>query len=424
MTKEKILLVGDTLQGPTGFANDLMGVSWGLAEKYDVHVLGLQSVRDEKVKINIEGKQRQVIQHANIPRGKGKWDFGSKSLPRLLDNLEPDILLTVNDIQMVQHVPDIMMPNRINLQIVDLPSKKFLSEEAIKIQLNGEIQKFKETFPRETKWIQYAPQDGDPPMQIWSYIYKMADQVVAMSEYGKNIFKRHFDMDVPRIWHGVDTKIFTNKEKPKQFQNKFVLGNINRNQPRKQPVRTMEAFAKFARDKKDVLLHMQMDWQDEFGWPLQYFTQIFGIQNKMIPPQRVGIPREQVAATYNSWDLNLNCTGGEGFGLTHIEGFACGLPSIACDYTTSKELIIDGKPTPRGSLVRVRDLLWQKMDVAAVRRSLVDIDDMVKIMNKYYYNKDLIKVHGNNARIWVEKNCSWTIIGKQWIKLVDDVLSR
>ena len=399
-----------------------MGISWCLAEKFDVHYLGLQSFRDERVKINIEGEQRTVVQHGNVPRGKDRWDFGRRSLPVLLDNLEPDILLTVNDIQMVQHVPGIMCPNSIQIPVIDLPSKKFVADYALEQQVKGEIIKFKERFPRETKWIQYAPQDGIPPMQQWGDIYRMADQCVAMSDFGKEVFKQYFNMDIPRIWHGVDTEIFKNEKKPKQLENNFIVGNFNRNQPRKQPVRTMQAFANFARDKPDALLHMQMDWNDEYGWPLQYFAQLYGIQNKMIQPQRVGMPREEVAKTYNMWDLNVNCTGGEGFGLTHIEGFACGLPSIACDYTTSKELIIDGSPGPRGELVDYQ-LHWQKLDVAAVQRSLVDIEDLTKIFNKYYYNRDLMKEHGKNADEWAKKNVAWKAIAPQWHNLVDNVLS-
>lgn len=1177
MTKEKILGVADSLSGPTGFANSALGVIWSLAEKYDVHYLGLQSVHDEKVKINIEGIQREVIQHANLPRGKDRWDFGRRSLPRLLDQLEPEILLTFNDIQMVQHVPEVMCPNQINLQVMDLPSKKFISDEAMRIQMEGQLQRFKERFPRTTHWVAYCftpdtevitpdgirnitelnvgdevyslnkktnnieikpithttrmyfegnlisieghkfdfqvtpehrfwldnkevraekllnlssgatrkfprynkfkgkikelfnfyehfddsyiircrteltatdfqkiprsdyeywyqnhsddiyfheikygdisditnynpesfyaksvsrnqeviplrvkwkdfltlagwyvsegylnkeshpikdseedytvfsinisqeipenrkkicelldrmkikynkktssikisgrfyyhlfnklfhngtgineaknkyipkwffkyegmeylfqslmdgdgtwdnrencvgryvtsseelsndiiqlslllgykarrynmnesgcytigiskseiapiitkshmdtikyngnvycitvkdnetlfagrnkkfnasmncPQDGDPPMPQWEQIYKMADQVIAMSDYGKWVFKRWFDMDVPRIWHGVDTNIFTNQKKPKQFEDKFVIGNLNRNQPRKQPVRTMIAFARFAHDKPDVLLHMQMDWNDEFGWPLGYFAQQYGIQNKMIQPAPVGIPREKVAEIYNMWDLNtmlcfhpdtpvitnpgvknikdinegdkvigndgkfykvnnkfkykwngellkikstyldefkvtpnhkifrlnknvfknqhekrkaknnpeleeieanklhvgdvlvfprfketiksdesndlmrlyglylsegciiqhkkrnkiegivfsintketeltdfiinimknefnLNAiikdntrhrrtiwfysaklgrqfkqmfsdnshtktipskfiyyqkdklislikglwdgdgyigekrkdrstsyeyttvskqlgyqiwmilqkigyisslhmtkrisdvyririsghqrfgdilrydernvgrklsigwldddyvyypirkiekekyegyvydlsvnnihsycspllghnSGGEGFGLNFIEGFACGLPCIASDYTTSKELLIDGEPTPRGDLVKVLDLHWQKMDVAAVRRALIDCDDATKLMNKYYYNRDLVIQNGKNAEEWAKKNVSWGVIAPQWLKIIGDVLS-
>jgi glycosyltransferase involved in cell wall biosynthesis len=399
-----------------------MGISWSLADKYDVHYLGLQNFKDEKVHINIEGSKRTVTQHANQPRSEQRWDFGQRSLPKLLDSLEPDILLSINDIQMIQHVPNTMCKNNVSIQVMDLPSKKFISEDALINQLKGELQRFKEKFPRVTKWIQYAPQDGIPPMPQWQQIYAMADQCVAMSDFGKQVFKQYYNMDIPRIWHGVDTILFTNQPKPDNLKDRFVLGNMNRNQPRKQPVRTMEAFAKFAKDKKDVLLHMQQDYNDEFGWPLSYFSQMFGIDNKMIPPARVGMPREDVAKMYNMWDLNLNCTAGEGFGLTHIEGFACGLPSLGCDYTTSKELIIDGEPSPRGSLVKYVDLYWEKLDVAAVRRSLVDIDDLVRVMNKYYYNRDRVIEEGKNARAWVEKNCSWSIISNQWKDLIAKVL--
>ncbi len=817
MVKEKVLIVMDSCIGPTGFANSGTGIAFCLSDKYDVHILGLQSVRDEKVKINMEGSQRTIIQHANLPRGKGRFDFGHRSLPRLLDQLEPEILLTVNDIQMVQHVPNIMCPNSIQMGVIDLPSKKFVSPEAMKQKMEGELRKFKEKFPRETKWIAYcftpdtevitpdgikqvtelnvgddvysinketkdieikpivnttkmhyegdlisieghkfdfqvtpehrfflndkiikakellklskgasrkfpeynkfigkekewfnfydyfydsyiirgnigknetlpitdgwrqnhsdtnyfwetnfgeitdmslyetddryygkscsrnqekiplrvkwrdflslsgwfiaegnlsqethricdtdekeyttysiiisqtikenrekifnlldrmnikysikkssikisgrfyyhlfenlfgnrvaqykhipkwffkydklenlfeslmdgdgnwdkrencigkygtsstelandiaqlslllgykariynmddtgcynvgisekeiapiitknhidtipykgnvycitvkdnetlfagrnkkfnvsmnSPQDGDPPMPQWEFIYRMSDQVVAMSKYGKWVFDKWYNMKVPKIWHGVDTAGFTNTEKPKELKDKFVVGSFHRNQPRKQPVRTMIAFARFAKDKDDVLLHMQMDWNDEFGWPIQYFAQQYRIQNKMVQPQRVGMPREQVAKTYNMWDINLNATAGEGFSLPIIEGFACGLPCLGTNYTTSEELIMDGKPSPRGDLIKVKDMHWQKMDVAAVRRALVDCDDLARSMNMYYYNPDTKIQHGKNAEQWAKKNVSWKVIQPQWEKVVADVLS-
>jgi len=423
MVKESILCVGDSLEGPTGFATDLAGVAWSLAEKYDVHVLGLQSYQNSKVRINIEGSVREVIQHANLPRSNKKWDFGERSLPRLLDSLEPDILLTVNDIQMVRHIPEVMCPNSINLQVIDIPSKKFISDEALKMELEGAVQRFKEKFPRGTKWIQYAPQDGDPPMQEWNTIYRMADQVVAMSEYGKKVFKRYFNLDVPRIWHGVDTAIFKERPKPPEIADKFIIGNINRNQPRKQPIRSLIAFAKFAKDKNDVFLHYQMDWNDPFGWPIAYFANLYGVMDRMVSPRPVGMTREEVAQIYNMWDLNLMTTAGEGFGLPFIEAGASGIPTLGTNYTTSKELLLDGEPSPRGSLVKVRDYHWEKLDVAAVRRALVDIDDLVKVMNKYYYNRDLVKEHGKNAVEWCKKNHSWKVISKQWQALVEDVLS-
>jgi len=421
--KETVLTVGDSIQGPTGFANDLAGVSWCLAKDYDVHILGLQTIQDQVVEIDIEGERRKVFQHANYPRANQRFDFGIRSLPILLDKINPDILLTVNDIQMINHVPQTMCPPGINLNVIDLPAKTFKGEYALVEEMKGQLTKFKEKFPRETKWIAYCPQDGDPPMPNWAGIYRMADQVVGMAKYGQWVFKNWYNMDVPFIWHGVNTKLFYPRNKPKELQDRFVIGNFNRNQPRKQPVRCMEAFAKFAKDKPDVLLHMQMDWNDEFGWPLEYFANHFGIMQKLIRPRPVGMPREEVAKTYSMWDANCNPTAGEGFGLTHIEGFSCGLPSVATDYTTSKELIDEGSLGPRGLLVPAKELYWQTLNVAAVRRALIDINALADSFNRYYYDRDLLKQHSKNSREWATKNVSWKVIQKYWIDLVGNTIA-
>ena len=424
MSGEKVLIVGDSLTGPTGFAVNGMNIAWSLAKDYDVHYLGLQSYDNSKMKINMEGDEREILHHANMPRAEGvEWDFGQASLPVLLNNLNPEILLTINDIQMISHVPNVMCPDSINIKVIDLPSKEFVSDYAIKESVEGEVQRFKERFPRDTKWIEYCPQDGDPPMQNWKNIYRMADQVVAMSKYGAQIYKDYYNMDVPFIWHGVDSETFKPMGKPDHLKDMFVVGDINRNQPRKQPIRIIDAFSRFAKDKDDVLIHLQKDWNDRFGWPIKYFTDLYGVTNKCIRPGKVGMPREEVAKVYNAWDVNIMCTGGEGFGLAFAESMMCGVPNIANDYTTSKELVDDGWPRPRGLLTKY-ELIWEKLDVAAVRRSFVDIDDLVDKLNYYYNKRDKLEKHGENAAKWDKKNLSMKKIGDQWLDLVDKTLKE
>ena len=423
MTGEKVLLCSDSIEGPTGFANDAAGIAWSLARDYDVHVLGLQSQARQKINVVMEGEKRQVTQHPNLPRSKDIWDFGTKSLPKLLEFLNPEILLTVNDIQMIQHVPKSLYPSDVGMKIVDFPSKKIKSSDALHMELDGYIQRFQEKYPVDTKWILYGPQDGEPPMPQWNMIYSMADQVVSMSKYGGNIYKQFYNIDAPTIYHGIDSEIFVNRPKPDNLKDKFIIGNMNRNQPRKQPVRMIKAFAQFAKDKPDVFLHMQMDWSDRFGWPLQYFFQLYGVMNKAIRPKPVGMPREEVANTYNMWDLNVTPTGGEGFGLCEIEGMACGIPNIATDYTTTKELTIDGSPSPRGTCVPYTELYWEKMDVAAVQRSAINVDALTDTFNKYYYNRDLVIEHGENAEKWTQKNCSLKKLQNDWNKLIKNVLN-
>lgn len=395
-----------------------------LADKYDVHYLGLQSTSMNKVKLHMQGETREVIEHPNIPRGEGKWDFGEKSLPHILNRIKPDVLLTVNDIQMVRHIPNLLYKNTADIKIMDLPSKQRLPREVIDMSVNRAIQEFKEKYPLDTRFIMYAPHDGEPPMPQWRNIYAIADQVVAFCKFGQHVFKRYYDMDVPYIYHGVDTDLFTPKEKPDNLKDKFILGNFNRNQPRKQPIRNIQAFAKFAKDKDDVLLHMQMDWNDIFGWPLEYFAKLYGCMDKMIKPHPVGMPREKVAEIYNLWDINVNSHAGEGLGLCFLEGSACGLPNIGTDYTTTGELLIDGEPSPRGICVPYKELYWEKLDVAAVQRASVDVDKLCDAFNTYYYNRDLVEKHGENGRKWVEKHCSYKKLQHQWTKLVGDVLNR
>ena len=407
----------------TGFATNGRNVAWSLADEYDVHILGLQSVQSNKVKIKIGDDTRSVTQHANYPRGQGRWDFGARSLPVLMEELEPDVLLTINDIQMISHVPEVLYPSNVQMKLVDMPSKKMVSEEALMMELRGHIERFKEKYPLDCKTIFYTPQDGEPPMPNWKNIYAVADQVVAFCKFGKGIFDRFYNMDIPYIYHGIDTELFKPKEKS-VLKDKFVIGNMNRNQPRKQPVRMLKAFSKFAKDKNDVLCAMQMDWNDQFGWPIQYFAQMYGIMNKMIQPQRVGMPREQVANIYNNWDLNVTPTGGEGMGLTELEGMSCGLPNLASDYTTSKELTMDGKPSPRGTLIPVKTLYWDKMDVAAVQRSLIDEDALAQIFEMYYNDRELLAKHGENAREWSMNNIEIRKLQHKWKSLVKDVLNR
>ena len=141
---------------PTGFATNGSNIAWCLADEYDVHYLGLQSVNQQKIKISVGGEERTITQHPNLPRGKQKWDFGTKSLPRLMETLEPDILLTINDIQMIQHIPNVLYPTNANIKLMDMPSKKMVSRDALMMELDSHIQRFKERYPLDCKWIAYC----------------------------------------------------------------------------------------------------------------------------------------------------------------------------------------------------------------------------------------------------------------------------
>lgn len=68
-------------------------------------------------------------------------------------------------------------------------------------------------------------------------------------------------------------------------------------------------------------------------------------QIAMLPPNMLGISRTEnqaeLALWYNRANVVLNLSTQETFGMTTVEGFACGTPSIVYDATASPELIND-----------------------------------------------------------------------------------
>lgn len=269
-----------------------------------------------------------------------------------------------------------------------------------------------------------SPQDAIPPMKKWGNIYKTADQVVAFCRFGQKVFKDYYNMDVPYIYHGIDSEVYKPMDsRPDNVKGKFIVGDLNRNQVRKRPVQLIKAFAKFSKDKDDVLLHLQKDWNDPNGFNLKYFVNAYGLNNKMIKPFPRGVNRLIIRNIFNTWDVNMNCSSSEGFGLNIIESAGCGKPTIATDYTSMTELIKEGKPGPRGQLVD-GTMIWRQLENAAGQQKVPDVNQMAQAMQKYYDNRQLLDQHGRNARKWVLDNCTMKKLQNDWTELVDKVLSE
>lgn len=421
---DKIMILGDSISAPTGFATSGRNIAWCLADEYDVYYLGYQSTFVNKVNITAMGETRTVTEIPNMPRPENaKWSFGEMALPHALKKYRPDIVLSITDIQMTAHIPKTLFPTVSEVPIFDPATKQFENMQSIKDKIDRDIRTLREQLKINPKFVYYAPMDGEPPIPDWAEVYYTADKLIAFSKYGQRIFKEYYNIDCPYIYHGVDTVLFDKKEKNQELKNKFVVGDIHRNQPRKQPVRLIEAFAEFAKDKDDVLLILHKDWRDFFGWDLYYFINQYRLYEKVYPPPPdiTKIPYNTLPNLISQFDVNMNITGGEGFNIPMIEGFACGKPAIATGYTTHPELIEDGNPSPRGLLTKFI-FYWDKLNVSATKRSLVDIDDAVNKLNEYYYDRKKLSKHGENAYRWVRQNCSLNVIEKKWKKEIKEVL--
>jgi len=77
---------------------------------------------------------------------------------------------------------------------------------------------------------------------------------------------------------------------------------------------------------------------------------------------------------YNSFDVNMLCSGGEGAGLPYIEAAGCGVPSIGTDYAAAPEYIGPGLTVPSKEYVI--------LNAPGTRYALPSIDGMATALTK------------------------------------------
>lgn len=182
--------------------------------------------------------------------------------------------------------------------------------------------------------------------------------IVSGSEWLANIAKQSYFQNryIRVIPDGIDTEIFSPKEdtddlrKQYKLENKFVImasGTVWL------PYKGINDFAKLRAVLSDdyaiVLVGMQQTDIDK------------------LPNGLIGIPRtktpEELARWYSTADCVMSLSRLESFGLTPVEGFACGTPAIVYNCTSTPELI-----TPEtGFVAEVGNIDDVKAKVEALR---------------------------------------------------------
>lgn len=132
--------------------------------------------------------------------------------------------------------------------------------------------------------------------------------------------------------HGTNTTDFypLNRLETSQFRrqyfganaHKFIICNINRNQPRKDIPTTIFTFIEYQKEyNKDAFLYLHMNPNDPLGYNLKdVFAQTPLVEGKdyMFPPQEdyeKGAPVKKLNQVYNACDVFITTATGEGWGL-------------------------------------------------------------------------------------------------------------
>ncbi len=288
------------------------------------------------------------------------------------------------------------------------------------------------------KFIYYFPIDATPKENWITKSVSIADIPVAYTEYGKNEVLR-WDKDLAKrlrvIPHGVDTTKIKPlpKDQVRQFRHdwfdgladdRFLITNVNRNQPRKDVARTLQIFSLFKKQAPEALLYLHMKAKD-VAYDINEIARNFDLipeKDYIVPPgfdEHEGVSVEMLNFIYNSSDLVMTTTLGEGWGLSMTEALAARVPVIAPNHTSLTEIL-----TNRGFLVTAgktqNDWIALTQDNERLR-PLANVneyvDKLMYIRNNYQEALKLAEAgHG-----FVINNWTWDLVGQQWRDLFKNV---
>ncbi len=313
-------------------------------------------------------------------------------------------------------------------------------------ELKDAIEDLRETYG--FKYVLYFPVDGDIEKSWVDNAIKVADYPITYTMFGEKEVSRHSEEPVENLdfmYHGADITVykpFANNEDRNVFrkaffqvedQNTIIITNVNRNQPRKDLVRSLLAFQQFKKDNPNSIMYLHCNVSDRSGidikkWILKYLDE--DIRQSIIYPNMNmigsrGLPKEIMAGIYAGSDMVISTSLGEGWGLSTTEAMACQVPVVVPDNSANTEIIgkDENENGIRGYLaecgVTPSDFFVQKFDNECMR-PLTDIDSLVDNMNDIVRHPNEAKEKARRAKEWLQ-NYTWDKMAEKWDKLLSQV---
>jgi glycosyltransferase involved in cell wall biosynthesis len=296
--KKRLLWIGDAVVS-SGFAKCTHETLKAFSGDWDVHVLGL----------NYQGDPHSYP-YPIYPCWSGGDAFGIGRTAALVTKLRPDVVIVQNDPWNIQQY----MRKAGNTPLV--ASMPVDGKNCCGSRLNGLAGAifWTEFGLKEARLGGYAGPASVVPLGVDLDLFKPLPPREA------------------RVRMGL----------PKELLDAFIIGNVNRNQPRKRLDLTVEYFAQWVRqyDIRDAFLFLHVAPTGDLGYDVSQLMQYYGLSNRLIlaePEIGLGTPEEKLIITYSCFDLQISTSQGEGWGLTTMEGMACGVPQIVPKWSALGE---------------------------------------------------------------------------------------
>ena len=205
-------------------------------------------------------------------------------------------------------------------------------------------------------WLAWTPVDSDGLANGFD-VLKYARYVIALSQHGaRQLEAGGIEKDrIMLIPHGVDTALFRNRPEEERAVLResmgipadcFLVGMVQANKGQRKAIDVqIEAFARFHEKNDDAHLYIHTEPTSAMGGVnIEHCLKEAGLLGKGVVHRtsdyhvRTGVGEATMAKIVGSFDVLLQATSGEGFGIPIIEAQASGVPVIVNDCSAMPEL--------------------------------------------------------------------------------------
>lgn len=379
MTKKVLLWVGDAGVS-TGFARITHHVLEAFREEWDVKVLGINYLGDP-----------HRYPYDIYPCYPGGDAFGVNRVKELCAKLEPALVVLQNDPwnidEYMQRIPE-KIPVIATLAV---DGKNCMYADKLN-KLRGAI--FWTSFGQEqARRGGFVGHSTVIPLGVDLNVYRAVPRAEARKALGLD-----------------------------NLLESFIVGNVNRNQPRKRLDLTVRYFCEWVKSRgiKDAVLYLHVAPTGDQGYDVKQLMHYYGLHKRLVlcvPEIGRGTREKWMSSIYSSFDVQVSTTQGEGWGLTTLEGMACGVPQIVPDWSALGEW-------PGDSVTKVTCTTTSVTpNYINVVGGIADEEEFIEDLHRHYTqpeHRERMAFRATNKASEVRFN--WGVIASQYRDFAEEVL--
>jgi len=385
----KILWYGDAVSN-TGFSRVTHSVLEHLSKHHEIVVFGINYAGDPH---NYPFKIYPAA--AANPSDR----FGIGRIQTIVEAERPDYVFCLNDLWIVNQV-----------------------WERIHLLKNPLGFKFISYFPTDSEWY---PEQMLRYIKDWdfaiTFTIEQAQRLMAHGITPKRLGVVPHGLDEGKFFP-IDT--FQARNQLGLPQDKFIVFNGNRNQPRKMVDQTIKAFAEFAIGRDNTMLYLNM-MEKDLGWSVKDLFVCEMARRGLDPTERLCLtpsinylsapPDTHLNLIYNAVDVGITTSNGEGWGLVPFEHAMCKKPQVVPNHTSCRDIW-------KGAGMLIDVAAWITDKDLGVERGIVDFQHAAKLLGELYEDKDLCKEVGDKCfEVTQNPSYRWDKVAEGFNKALQEV---